>query len=595
VRIAAAQEAQREAHEPRHHSNELAHTAVETEAQREAKGTHRRSDAEARRETEEARRQSDENLSASIHDNEDEFNRQSGYVLQAPPIDAYDVNGTAEIQSIESGDPNGTSLTVLAGQTSALSVEPAEVLRVPRQYRPIARVPAGPRTTTTTYGEPESRERAAPIEVRLVFEKAGFCRVSLLPRRSPGMPIEFSVIGSGDPPELLALQDEWYQDVLLPDLGRLLKEGIEWTGALPDDRAARLSLSGRDLYVLARHDELNGFVSTPRLVLGEEHVVLCTAGRLPEVSAAIESTESPDPAVLTSDCGIPTGWVGLRGVLPRKPISPSVDSDILNALRPLAEVEIALGGGIRIGRQTWLSGFPPNVRLRGDTSTIGALMIDDHVASLSSGGAYVTPGWDSPGEHFIRCTSTSRTFTIQSGAEQWESWDAYAWSLGESSDVTTQLRPAICGVFVRPPKAARADSRPTVVPASNPVLIGAQPGEIDIGIPRMDVRAGLCVCFPLFEPVWAMPADPLHCDKRASRVLLIGSLLPVAEGVQLPGTQAAGVAPRGRDQGWRVHQWCTAILTASRKGLLPEPTRIDVAELWKGYKRRAKSLRRGWR
>jgi hypothetical protein len=124
-----------------------------------------------------------------------------------------------------------------------------------------------------------------PIEVRLVFEKAGFCRVSLLPRRASGMPVEFAATGSGNPPELLALQDEWYQDVVLPDIERILKEGIEWAGALPDGRSARLSLSGRELYVLARHEELNGFVSTPRLILGEEHVVICLAERIPEVRA----------------------------------------------------------------------------------------------------------------------------------------------------------------------------------------------------------------------------------------------------------------------------------------------------------------------
>ena len=88
----------------------------------------------------------------------------------------------------------------------------------------------------------------------------------------------------------------------------------------------------------------------------------------------------------------------------------------------------------------------------------------------------------------------------------------------------------ICGVLVRPPRVARSDGRAIVFPASNPVLIGARPGEIEICTPRSDVRVGLCVGFPWFEPIWAIPANALHCDKRTARVLLIGSPQPVAAG-----------------------------------------------------------------
>src|SRR5258706_15653383 len=128
---------------------------------------------------------------------------------------------------------------------------PAMALRGPRQYRPEARVPASgtKANAATAAGEQEARHRAAPIEVRLVFEKGGFCRVSLLPRRDAEMPIAFAVTGSGDPPELLKLQDHWYQDVVLADIGRLLVEGIEWVGTWRSGRSARLSLSGRGLFV----------------------------------------------------------------------------------------------------------------------------------------------------------------------------------------------------------------------------------------------------------------------------------------------------------------------------------------------------------
>jgi hypothetical protein len=433
-----------------------------------------------------------------------------------------------------------------------------------------------------------------PIEVRLVFEKARFCRVSLLPRRAAGMPVEFAVEGSGCPPALQALQDEWYQDVMLPDIGRLLSEGIEWAGALPGGAAGRLSLSGRGIFVLSRHGELNGFVSTPRLVLGEEHVVLCVAERLPDVRAAIALTESPEPTELNSDSGMPPGWVGLRGVCPKKPVAPSPGGDIIDALRPLPDVEIALIGGIRIDRQTWLTGFPPTVELLGDASTLGVVTIDGQEATRSSEGGYVAPGWDSAGEHTVWCTSTSRTYAIRSGAELWEPWDAYAWSLGEPTASGTQSRPAICGVLVRPPRVARSDSRPTVVAASNPILIGARPGEIEVCKPRGDVRSGLCVGFPWFEPIWAIPADALHCDKRTARVLLIGPPVVVGRGDE-QSIVHGGRAARRRALTWGSHAWCSAVLAAGRKGLQTEPSRVEIADLWKDYKRYARALRRRWR
>jgi hypothetical protein len=434
-----------------------------------------------------------------------------------------------------------------------------------------------------------------PIEVRLVFEKAGFCRVSLLPRRAAGMPNEFAVEGSGSPPELQALQDEWYQDVMLPDIGRLLREGIEWAGALPGGGAGRLSLSGRSIFVLARHGELNGFVTTPRLILGEEHVVLCVAQRLADVRAAIALTESPEPTELNSDSGMPAGWVGLRGVRPKKPVAPSPDGDIIDALRPLPDVEISLTGGIRIDRQTWLSGFPPTIGLLGDASMLGVVTIDGQEATRSPEGGYVAPGWDSAGDHTVRCTSTSRRYAIRCGAEVWEPWDAYAWSLGEPTASGTQSRPAICGVLVRPPQVARSDSRPTVVTASNPILIGARPGEIVVCAPRGDVRAGLCVGFPWFEPIWAIPADALHCDKRTARVLLIGSPVAVDRGDPQSSRGNGGRAARRRALAWGSHAWSEAICAAGRKGLQTEPSRVEIADLWKEYKRYAKALRRAWR
>jgi hypothetical protein len=197
------------------------------------------------------------------------------------------------------------------------------------------------------------------------------------------------------------------------------------------------------------------------------------------------------------------------------------------------------------------------------------------------------PGLDSTGDHSVWCASDSRTYSIRSGAEEWQAWDAYTWSLGELAAEGTRSRPGICGVLVRPPKVGRSDGRAIVVPASNPVLIGAAPGEIEI-CARSDMRGRLCVGFPWFEPIWAIPAHALLCDKRTARVLLIGSPHHVEEG-KPPKTRPAERPSRG------AHAWCEAILTAGRKGLSTDPPRAEIADLWKAYKCSAKALRRSWR
>lgn len=634
--LAAQADVQREAGEARHRADEAARVAIEQEAKRrgeeEARAAAeeesllqvdemRRRDAEeaclrrakeaarvaaereAERKAEEARRGAVEEARIATGEREgpaavgarEEAGPTGDEGPRRAPTARSDTGAAASAAPLELPALSQVAVSTSAGSLSADPEQAATPLRAPRQYRPTARIPAtrGPVPAAT---EREARDRAMPIEVRLVFEKAGFCRLSLIPRRAVGMPEELAVAGSGDPPELLALQDEWYQDIELANLERLLREGVEWAGSLAEGRRVRWSLSGRELYVLARHSELSGFVSTPRLILGEEHVVLCAAERLNEVRAAIALTGSPEPTLLNSDSGIPAGWSGIRGVAPRTPVAPSPFGDILDALRPLADVTIALEGGIRIDRQTWLSGFPPNVRLRGDTGTIGVVTIDGRDATVSAEGDYAVPGWDSLGDHSVWCTSDSRTYAIRDGAEDWEAWDAYTWSLGELAVAGAPARPAICGVLLRPPRVARPDGRALVVPSSNPILIGADPGEILVCTSRSDLRAGVCVGFPWFEPVWAIPADAHHRDKRTARVLLIGSPKPAPKREQQ--RRARSRERRARldcPRNSEADAWCTAILAASRKGLQTEPARTEVADLWKTYRNCAKALRRSWR
>lgn len=515
---------------------------------------------------------------------------KGGSTSEPPPVEKSDSVITVPTMDVP------RDITVSAPvATPKPSKESPNRLRSPRQYRPVVRAPAAPRETLQDSEERVERDRALPIEVRLIFEKAGFCNISLLPRRAPALPGEITVSGSGDPPDLISLQDDWYQDVILPDTGALLRRGIEWKGHLADGRIVRWSLSGREIFVLCRHGDLNGFVSTPRLILGEQHVVLCTEERLQDVSREVEQTGSQEPHVLDTTTGIPQGWIGLRGVVPRMPVAASQQGEILDALRPLADVEIVLESGIRLERQTWLRGYPPRIRLRGDVEAIRNVVIDEREASLGPDGGYAVPGWDLPGQHQVWCASASRSYSIREGAEDWEVWDAYTWSMGDFSADSERSHPAICGVLVLPPRLGPVPEgrQGIVVPASNSILIGAEPGQIHACDVRGDVRAQTCIGFPWFDPVWAIPADTLRCDKRMARVLLIGDLRP-AGGQESPRQANMIVQPQcaGRKHARRVEAWTSAILAAGRKGLATEPPGTEVVSLWQGYKRHARAIRR---
>jgi hypothetical protein len=407
------------------------------------------------------------------------------------------------------------------------------------------------------------------------------------------MPAELLISGSGEPPELLALRDGWYQDVVLAGTGRLLAQGIEWIAGLSEGRSLKWSLSGRDIYVLGRNDELSGFVSIPRLILGEQHVVLCVAERLREVQDAIGLTDSPEPTLLSSANGLPDGWVGLRGVTPAKPVIPSPSGDILDALRPLAQVEIALTGGIRFARQTWLYEYPPNIRLVGDAKSIDMVLIDGNEASSGQDGSFVSLHWDSVGEHTVWCATGSRSYTIQRGAEDWPLWDAYQWSLGEGQSDGARSRPAICGAVVCVPDIAHAvDRRVIVVSTSNPILIGAVAGEIEFCTPRRDVRTELCAAAPWFEPVWAIPANPLRCNKRSARIRLVGGSASIIDGRLQDLTAREQLTPGALGDTRQISAWCSVILNAAKKGLEIEPHSPEVATLWLTYVRGARALRR---
>jgi hypothetical protein len=477
----------------------------------------------------------------------------------------------------EAGDPSGDI--------------PAEPRPRAPQYRPPSRVAPAPgppsvaQTADTSSGKPESAtagKRAARVELRILFERGGHhCTVSLLPVRPQGVPEECTLSSATGSVYLVALEEEWYQDVVPENIGSLLRTGFVW---MDNSTGQEWILAGREIFVLAKGTTHRGFISCPRLVLGREHVVLCTTSRLPEVERILTEAGCDRWSQWGESDGAPAGWTVLcerdnagnvRGLVPRNPL-PLDGADILDVLRPLPEIEIVLEEGVRIGYNSWLSGEPPTVRIYGDVEGTQTVLIDGHEATRSAQGAYTAPGWDETGVHQVWCGGITSKYSLITGESNLRPWPAHSFG-----------RVTICGPLVRPftddDPSDRSDRQVIEIATTNPVLLGAQPGEIFIASPRRDVLGARCITSPSFYPIWALPAQPLHCDKESTRVLLIGDFV-------VPRTDPV---PLGRRNGApAVEHWWRVILEASQKGLSVTPETSAATGLWNQYKRRARELRR---
>ncbi len=448
----------------------------------------------------------------------------------------------------------------------------------PRKYGGLVRKPPQPRNTGTPSPEsgPWRVERSLPIEVRLHVERDGFCAVSLIARRSPGMAEQVTVTGPGGSLDLVQIQDDWYQDIVPVDIARVLREGTVWT--VGDDYGpSRWSLSGRQLYVLAAGTALAGWVSQPSLQLGRQHVVLCTEGLRRTVEEALQAAGAAPDAVLDSSRGAPSGWVVLTGVVPARAVKPAAAADILNALRPIPEIDISLEGGIRLEYATWLAGFPPAIRVYGDPDHTSEVLIDGQVAEAGADGIYRAAGWDTEGTHTAWCRATSKSYSLTPFTASWSLWDAHSFPVASGS----AQRLSVCGPLVHDPSGG-ANAYTLQVPDTHPVVLGAAPGEFRLAVRGSAVRGAPCLVSVAFGPVWALPHAPLR-SSGGTRILLVGQLMqPTAPAVKI----------RELSRRAAVQRWCQLILDASRKGLLTEPGGESVRALWLAYKDLA---RRIWR
>jgi hypothetical protein len=412
------------------------------------------------------------------------------------------------------------------------------------------------------------------IRVQLVFGRGGQVKsLALVADRREDMPCRVEIHGTQGQTELVEWPDGCYEPVEIPGDSDALSQGVEWRGR-GNARHLRWVMGGRDIYVLAPGDEfgLHGFVSTARLRLNARHVVLAKATVRDQVLAALEDAGCSTPEVSDDQTpGVPPGWILIREVIPTRAVPMRNEADILNALCPSHDIEPHYIGGVRLERNVWLSGFPPRIRLTGELGEGFQVLIDGLKAQPSLDGALEVEGWDSEGEHRLSFGDRVETYSLLAMEENWHCWQAHTFRTGT----------AICGACVHGvDERSRCQVR---VPFTNPLLIGARPGDVFCCQAAYSIRCSTILAFVPFPPVWALPGDPIHSDKRAIRLVLLNAQKPIPCAVHKGRTKDAD-----RDL-WR---WASVINDAGRKHLEPATDTEEVESLWRSYRSLAKQL---WR
>ena len=461
-------------------------------------------------------------------------------------------------------EPNREPMEESAAQQFLKSPE-NEAGRPAQRYRPPTQKSPRTASTRTRSEEPNgkrSSESALDIFVHLTFDRSSFCTIGFLPKLAPELGEEVDAMSGKEAWRLLA-QEDWYQDIQPEDMGDRLRYGIELRAMSADQRPVRWQLKGRDFCVLAGHPRASGYLSTPRLLLGRTDVVLCINEMASEVESVLAAAGCEGYTKIGESLGVPAGWVGFRGVLPTKALSLDSEVDQLYALKPAPDIEIDFEGGIRLRNSIWLAGYPPQIKLYGQTNSAGRILIDGKEAEGSAEGSLIADGYDQVGDHSVYCEgqSRSRTYSVEAPPDSWDRWTSYRFE-----------RASVCGPLVQL-ESKGVVSKPITIPMSNPVLVGSEPGQIFQCSAR---SVGRWRGFVPFDVVWALPAQPFTSDKRTARIIQFADK-PIAP-VNLETKRAVS--------------WCNAILDASRKGLRIESDYSDSSVRWREYRNAARKLQR---
>jgi len=430
--------------------------------------------------------------------------------------------------------------------------------------------------------DPTPRTNASlPIRLQLVFGGGGIVKkLALIPHRCEGMPSSLEVTTiAGDRLQFSELTSDSYEPVSVSEVPNTLSEGVVLQ-ARGDMQEWRWELSRREIYVLAAGDAfgLSGFVTRrkdQRLWLNTRHVVLAKESLCDQVIDALnEAGCAPLEVCDSTTLGVPTGWILIRNVTPTRAVPMCDEHNILNVLCPGHETEPQFIGGIRLERSAWLVGFPPRIRFAGELGTGFQVLIDDQPATLTSDGAFESPGWDNKGEHRLWFGDRAQTYVLRTMKEEWDAWPAHDCGVGT----------AICGASTY--RIDNARWRQCCIPATNPLLIGARPGEIfHCRVPNDAETEWVLTSVP-FTPVWALPSGRIPKKSCPAVIQLIEFIEPLNQIEQslhkLKVTSA-------------LRKWVFVVRNARRNRFVLAIKGEEAYALWRRYGDMAKKLRKQMR
>lgn len=481
-----------------------------------------------------------------------------------------------EAQTQESGELAGANNAASTYEAEELSEEPEAVgvgtgtaagdVGTPARYRAPVLGPGKTQRRKASKSGAANQEQVLELRVGAVSDRHGFCRFQIVGRRPAGAPAELEAHGGRRTVALSEVADDWYEVVGLNDLPVVMERGIRISASVADGCEVNWALRGRDLYVLAGLQGISRFVSTTRLSIAEDQIVLCREGRAAEVQTILAEAECHGVQVHGREAGAPSGWVFFRPVNPSRSVAQIPGDDVLNLIRPIPDIEVRLEGGLWLRDSSWIAGYPPKIHIAGELPVGTEVMIDGEAAEEREPRVYVTGSSGRPGSHAVWCAGKSASYEICEVDVRWEEWKADSFSRRVSGA-------AVAG-------AEKANEILISVPTSNPVLIGANPGEVF----RCDKRPGRqWTGLVPFAVCWALPEDALHCDRRLRRVLLVKPIAPVHSVVWRYRRKSASAS---------ILQWCHAIRDCQRKGLTLSPADESSEPLWREYKREARAV---WR
>ena len=432
--------------------------------------------------------------------------------------------------------------------------QPDNAGKAPR-YRPNLRPPpaqAPPREASASPKSPDSSRGTLEALYRISFLPGGLgLTISVLLGRVDGMPESLNVDAGGHSIPFHAIDETLYEPIE-PLNADLIAEGF--VAETQEDPSHRWVRSARDLHAFSQRTGVAGFVSVPRVLIGQENVVLCRAELATTVQQCASSTGS-DPLVEVSGPGVPDGWHCFRGYRPMQQGDFTAIDDLFLALNPHLDASIQLSGGIDSARGRWVPGAPPVIRVLGAILGPDELTIDGKPATESADQGWTAPGWDTLGTHTVRFAGLSRKYEIAEIEEDWPSW---------STSEDTSL--SACGARVADPNGVQA-----MAFADGPCwLVGASAG--DLALAERSIH-GTSIAAPSFPPVWALP--------------------PISSGRQSPAIALAhGIPPKRPASMCSRHDvifWCQLVRAAG------PPSGAAEGNLWRDYRKLARSLRRSLR